>query len=84
MIFSVLEHLKMFLFYYFVISLIIILITKPIAPIIRRPIAVTFDINLNSCIVGFLNNLHTRRYLLYCDETHARTFPMINKQKQGF
>ena len=32
---------------------------------IRRPIAVTFEIVLNSDMVGFFRRRQTRRYLLY-------------------
>ena len=43
-------------------SLIVTEIKNPIAPIINKPIAVTFEISLNSCRVGFLSNLQTLRY----------------------
>jgi len=54
--------LKSLLFWGYNIRLIDIEITKPIAPIINNPAAETFEIVLNSCIVGFFNNLHTRKY----------------------
>ena len=43
-------------------------IKNPKAPITSNPITETFNIVLNSSIVGFFNSRQTRRYLLYCAE----------------
>jgi|APSaa5957512576_1039674.scaffolds.fasta_scaffold00047_3 hypothetical protein len=49
-------------------------IRKPSAPITRSPMAETFEIVLNSSIVGFLRSRHTRRYLWYWDEIFLVSF----------
>ena len=38
-------------------------IAKPMAPITRSPIADTFEIVLNSSMLGFFRSLQTLRYL---------------------
>ena len=59
-------------------------IAKPRAPTTRSPIAVTFEIVLNSCIVGFFRRRQTRRYLLYCVLSALAVFPMFVCGGLGF
>jgi len=43
-------------------------IAKPSAPITRSPIAETFEVILNSSIVGFRRSRQTRRYFWKCKD----------------
>jgi len=59
-------------------------IVKPNAPITKSPTAETFEIVLNSDMVGFFSSLQTRRYLLYWVASFLVSFPMIGCGSLGF
>jgi len=59
-------------------------IAKPSAPMTRSPTAETFEIVLNSCIVGFFRRRQTLRYFLYWVASFLVVFPMVVCGGLGF
>jgi len=59
-------------------------IAKPSAPMTRSPTAETFEIVLNSCIVGFFRRRQTRRYLLYWVASVLVSLLMLFRDSLGF
>ncbi len=59
-------------------------IENPRAPITRSPIAETFEIVLNSDMVGFFKSRQTRRYLLYLVASVLVSLVMLIRDCLGF
>ncbi len=59
-------------------------IAKPSAPMTRSPTAETFEIVLNSAMVGFFRRRQTRRYLLYWVASVLVSLDMLIRDSLGF
>lgn len=59
-------------------------IANPSAPMTKSPIAETFEIVLNSVMVGFFRRRQTRRYLLYWVVSVLVSLVMVVRDDLGF
>ena len=59
-----------------------IVIKKPTAPMMSKPMAVTLDIVLNSSILGFFNSRQTRLYCVYSDVIFCVSVIVFSKKTE--